>query len=103
MEIQTKPSAAYVRISNALAYLRFARNNLADTDCPNAADAVRRAIRSAEGALRNQLNRDANPGRKIIKAPKGATVRKLAAKMQKRAALRFANGVPSATDFMGTE
>ena len=46
------------RIKLALYHLRMARDDLAAAQCPNAADAVRRALKSAEGAQRNQASRD---------------------------------------------
>jgi len=50
-------------IANALQSLRAARDALAAAQCPNACDAVRRAIKSTEGAARNeraQRSRDAD-------------------------------------------
>lgn len=49
---------ATVSISEAIAHLRAARDLLKRADAPQATDAVRRAMKSAEGALRHSQGRD---------------------------------------------
>lgn len=49
-------------IALAITSLRTARNLLADSGAPKAADAVRRALKSAEGAYRHCRNRQNRVG-----------------------------------------
>lgn len=44
-------------VGDALVYLRRARNDLRAAGCPKAAAAVRRAVKSTEGALRHAQRR----------------------------------------------
>ena len=46
------------RVGAAIVYLRHARDCLVLAECPMAANKVRRALKSAEGALRNQSVRE---------------------------------------------
>jgi len=45
------------KVNRAIEYLKIARDALADADAPKAADKVRRALKSAEGAYRHVRHR----------------------------------------------
>ena len=53
-------------IRQAVELLRQARALLAGNECRNAADKVRKAMKSAEGALRNAQSQNGRPGRAPI-------------------------------------
>jgi hypothetical protein len=63
-------SLARWNILRAIWDLREVRDRLKSAQCPNTLARVRAAIDSAEGALRNQAARDADPSRKRIKTAK---------------------------------
>ena len=53
----------YVKIDEAIRHLRNVRRCLVEAHAPRAAEKVRRAIRSAEGARRHAANDNARNGR----------------------------------------